>query len=340
MPPATYRAPLTAHPAAIRARHRQVRRRVGGPGDHLALVGVLRQALGRSLAEVSALDRRDRAVGVAAAEDPDEVADHRRRCTRLGDCQRLFHRPRPERAAGVECRLPGRGHRTRSVRAADQEDAVGGRGGGGAGAGLGQHQGLGGLLPVAQFAGRAVRCEDVRRRGRCAVGVEPAHHVDTPGDERHRGVGPCRGQRRTVLPFIEVPGPHGLGDEDVRLRGRAVRPADVQQPGPDLDDAAIGPRLRQRQLGRRGVPGHDATHRHRARQVLVLRRAEVDRRPRDDPQVDGLGHGEVVRAIRDVAQQQDDDRGPHERLDRRPGPTVRVEQTEHRPPSRQDHPGR
>ena len=88
------------------------------------------------------------------------------------------------------------------------------------------------------------------------------------------------------------------------------------------------------QLRRRGLPWHEAADRCRARQRLVLRRAQVDRRPDEDAEVDRPTDGQVVGAVGEVAEDEDDDDQPDERLDRGPAPAVGVEQPEHGATSR------
>ena len=95
----------------------------------------------------------------------------------------------------------------------------------------------------------------------------------------------------------------------------------------------------QVQLCRRLVPGRDRPDRRRARQGLVGRRAEIDRGPREDAQIHRPVDGEVVGAVGDVPEQQDDDDQPDEGLDPGPRPAVRVEQAEQGPLARHDHPG-
>ena len=91
------------------------------------------------------------------------------------------------------------------------------------------------------------------------------------------------------------------------------------------DDRAIDPWRRQRQLLRRLLPRPDGADRCRAGQTLVLGRAEVDRRPRQHPQVHRPVDREVVRPIRDVAEDEDDDNEPEGGLERRPTPAVSIE---------------
>ena len=64
--------------------------------------------------------------------------------------------------------------------------------------------------------------------------------------------------------------------------------------------------------------------------VAVLRRAEVDRRPAEDPEIERPGDDEVVGPIRDVAEGHDDHEEPEGGLREGPAPAFAVEQAEQR----------
>src|SRR3954451_17374802 len=87
------------------------------------------------------------------------------------------------------------------------------------------------------------------------------------------------------------------------------------------------------------MPRHKSAERRRAWEGFVLVRTEVDRRPDEQPELERAVDGEVVGPVRDIAEHQDDDHEPDERLEASPRPAVSVEQTEERAPLRHDETG-
>ena len=151
-----------------------------------------------------------------------------------------------------------------------------------------------------------------------------ADHVDAAGHVRDARVGARLGKLRALGPLVEVAGPDGLARRRPST-GRSCRrcrrcTGSASRPG------GAAPSVRgcgQVQLGGRRLPRDHRPDRRRARQRLVGRRAEVDRRPDEDAQVDRPADRQVVRPVREVAEHQDDDDEPGERLDRSPRPAVR-----------------
>ncbi len=141
------------------------------------------------------------------------------------------------------------------------------------------------------------------------------------------------------LHLSKLPIPDSWATNTVVLRRLAIGPADVQDLGPELRGGTIRSRARAGQIGRRLVPRRDRPDRRRARQALVRGRAEIDRGPCEDAQLHGPVDRQVVGAVGDVPEQQDDDDQPDEGLDPGPRPAVRVEQAEQGPLARHDHPG-
>ena len=305
----------------------------------LPSIRILREALGRFESEVTALHGRDRPVRVVSAVQPDMVADDDRGRVGLRLQERGFRLPLLQCTLQVERALPGgRDGAVRAV-AADQQHAVGCRHAGRSRTRLGQDQLLGRGLPLGQRTGLRVGRQGVDGRRRRAVRVEAAKHVDRARHLDDARVGAWLRECRALGPGIEVADARERCDVDGRLRGRPIRPADVQDLGPELDRRAVGPRGRQGQLRRRFVPRSQCADRRRAGQALVLGRAQVDRGPGQDAQLHGPVDGQVVRAIRDVSQHQDDDDQPDEGLDPGPPPAVRIEQAEQGPLARHHHPG-
>src|SRR4029078_13148422 len=142
------------------------------------------------------------------------------------------------------------------------------------------------------------------------------------------------GELGPVLPRVEVAGPRRGRDEDGVGRLGTVAAADEQQLRAGLDDRPVGPPGRQRDLLWRDLPRDRRPDGRRARQRQVRRRAEVDRAPGEDAEVDRPVDREVVGPVRNVAQQEDDQDEPEHRLDRRPAPAVAIEQPEEGPASR------
>ena len=294
----------------------------------------------RRATELAALDRADRAVGVAAAVQPHVVADDGDLGVGLREDERRLDLPFAERAGRRRFGLPGRRDRAVGVRAADQQQAGRRDHAGRVGAAFGQLEVR--LHPADQFPGLGIdRLERaglrvrVQRRRSCRSGRRPHHD--------HRGRRCCPRRTRRWRPSAG-PGASGPRSTCRSCRCRrssrryvvstarlAVRSADVQQGRADLDDRAAGPAGRQAQFLRRGLPRDDRAGRRRARQGLVGRRAQVDRGPDQDAEVDGAPDREVVRAVGQVAQHEDDDQQPGEGLSGRPGPAVSVEQAEEDP---------
>ncbi len=288
--------------------------------------------------ELAALDGAGRTVRVAAAVDPQEVADQGGAGVGLGPHELRLRLPGRQLAPGVERRLPNRADRTGTVVAADQEQAVTGDGDCGPGPWRGQGQGelrLVGGLPRPERPGRRVDGRHVRARGRRTVGIAAAEHEDLPAEECGSLIRERLGQRRAFGPRGEVAVRIECRHEHLVTGGGAVRAPDVEQLRARDDRRPVPSRRRQGQLRGRGLPGQDGPGRGRTGERAVLGRAEIDRRPGEDAQVDRREDGEVVGPVRDVAEHDDDDDEPEERLQRGPRPAVCVEQPEqHAPPRR------
>ena len=137
---------------------------------------------------------------------------------------------------------------------------------------------------------------------------------------RPRAFAPRRGQLRARrLPLVEV--------ADARRSSRrsvvsvAVFPSDPPMYRSFVPVWTTAPSVRgagSDDLGGDGLPRHDRADRRRAGQRLVLGRAEVDRAPGEDPEVDRLVDREVVGPIRDVAEHEDHEDEPEGGLERRP----------------------
>ena len=180
-------------------------------------------------------------------------------------------------------------------------------------------------------SGDSTNTVDVGAPGR----VLAADHVDLAGDVDRRRVAARRGQRRSGGPRVEVPG----AGRRARRRRRPWRvvPSDPPMYRSCVPTWTIDPSVRgagRVSSGGDGSQGTIAPSGAGHGSDLVLGRAEVDRRPDHDAEVDRPGDREVVGAVGDVAEHDDDDDQPDGGLDGRPPPAVRVEQAEQGPSSR------
>ncbi len=159
----------------------------------------------------AALDGADRPVRIAAAVQPQVVADDDRRGIRLRRDQWL---PRPPRRPGrPSCRSNDFQvvvDRAVGVASADQQQPVRGDRGGGGGAWLRQRE-VRLLLPRGELAGDGIGGQLKTVVVGAPVSSRAADDVDAPGDVGHARVGARRGQRRPVGPGVEVAGARRSG---------------------------------------------------------------------------------------------------------------------------------
>ncbi len=230
---------------------------------------------------------------------------------------------------GHDLRPPG-GRRQAICRpAAHQPDTIGVGHGHGAADGHLQRQRWN-LLPAGDRPFLERGHED--GRGRLVVGIQAADDERAAVDGHEGGVGARRRQVRTRRPRTEVA---VLGRR--RLEHRSGDPgrrgaADEIEVEPTLEGPGVGAALRQRDLGRRRLPGHDRPGRHRAGQVAVGGVAQVDDADHVVADLDRLADGQVERDVGHVAEQEEDRPEPEERLPERGRPAVGVEQPEGRSP--------
>ena len=138
----------------------------------------------------------------------------------------------------------------------------------------------------------------------------------TAGSVRGSGrAGPAA--QTSKLPVPEVVATNVLSDAAV-----PSEPPTYRIVVPDWTTAPSVRGCGQGDLVRRRRPRHDRAERRRAGQRLVAVRAEVERAPGEDPEIDRLVDGEVVGPVGDVAEHEDEQDEPERGLERRPAPAA------------------